>query len=296
MRIVFWNTSVAPSARTRKDHDETVFIEMVRSLLVDVNANVLVLCEVSSLQEKAISVVAEKSGHSIQSGFHEVGRSKFDLFLLYSRDVDLIRKPTPILFHEGERNFRAALRFDLRLTEIDTMLYLYGCHWPSRLQPESEHVRSRLAATLRNDLERQGVLSGRRDAIVVGDFNDEPHDNSLVQSLRATRDRSLVIRRPHLLFNASWNQMGTCVHTQGSERCLGTYFHKGGDATRWRTFDQMIFSSSLLLEGGWRLSDEGCLTLASPWYSEYVTNGPSHFDHFPVLCALENTMSEITDD
>lgn len=296
MRVAFWNASIAPRAVTRKEPDDMVFAQMIRHLLDELAMDVLVLCEISTIQEKVISKLICETGHLMESGIQQAGRGMFDLCLIYSSNADLIRKPIPILYSEANRTSRAALRFDLRLQEIDTMLYLYCCHWPSRLQSESEHDRARLANSLRNDLEREGVLSGDQDAIVLGDFNDEPYNNSLTQTLRATRDRSFVGRSPHLLFNASWEQMGACLSPLNGERCSGTYFYKGGTLSKWFTFDQMLFSSSLLQEGGWQLTDAGCMTIVSPWYSEYVTSGASHFDHFPIFSIIKNTLSEAKDD
>jgi len=100
-------------------------------------------------------------------------------------------------------------------------LVLMGNHWPSRRggKLESSPYRIMAAETLAYFHQRTLEIDGLNQAVVVmGDFNDEPFDRSLVQyalSERVERRvRSKRSRNPYLL-NLTWQLMGQGVGTPG---------------------------------------------------------------------------------
>ncbi len=62
------------------------------------------------------------------------------------------------------------------------------------------------------------------------------------------------------------------------------YFHKNGKITRWRTFDQIIFSSAFLGHTEWHLNEDltGILD---------IEKDLKIFDHFPVYGVIEKVQS-----
>lgn len=111
------------------------------------------------------------------------------------------------------------------LTKPDNnKLVLMGNHWPSRSggELESEPYRIMAAETLAYFHERTIEVDGRDQAVVVmGDFNDEPFNRSLVAYALSERvERRVKLKRsrnPYLL-NLTWDLIG-----QGD----GTHFYDG---------------------------------------------------------------------
>jgi hypothetical protein len=84
--------------------------------------------------------------------------------------------------------------------------------------------------------------------ILMGDFNDEPFDESMVTLLPSTRDRTLA-RAGGFLYNPFWRFLGEMVPYRIGENFQGhggTFFHRAGVETRWLTFDQILFSSAFV--------------------------------------------------
>lgn len=107
-------------------------------------------------------------------------------------------------------------------------------HWPSRLggKLESEPRRLNAAKTARKIIDNIFATSKDAPIILLGDLNDEPYDSSLVQVLKATGDKHLVVDSNYL-----YNPM-VALKTAG----LGT--HRHGD--NWNLLDQCIVSRSVM--------------------------------------------------
>ncbi|MBE0676615.1 MAG: hypothetical protein IH591_18315 [Bacteroidales bacterium] len=114
--------------------------------------------------------------------------------------------------------------------------HIYVNHWPSRsgTERESEMRRFSAAAALRKDIDN--ILNFENDAriIIMGDFNDEPTNRSLMQVLNATNKRRNYNYRD--LFNMMYD-----AHNEGTS---GSIAWRGN----WQMFDQIIVSFSILSE------------------------------------------------
>jgi endonuclease/exonuclease/phosphatase family metal-dependent hydrolase len=93
---------------------------------------------------------------------------------------------------------------------------------------------------------RQRIAKEKQHVLVMGDFNDEPFDSAL-EILNATRDMTIARERPGMLFNPFWRHLG---HEDRDDVVCGTCFHRNGETTRWRTFDQILLSGEFLGEHG----------------------------------------------
>jgi hypothetical protein len=115
-------------------------------------------------------------------------------------------------------------------------LVVVGNHWPSRLggMYESEPFRIVAGETLAYFHERIRQELGNDTAVLVmGDFNDEPFNRSLVDHALSERARSKVTQaRTPRLWNLMWPLLG-----QG----LGTHYHENTGAV----IDQFLVSRGL---------------------------------------------------
>ena len=109
-------------------------------------------------------------------------------------------------------------------TKKGNELILIGNHWPSRLggQYESEPYRMMVAETLSYWISRILEIKGKTANIVVmGDFNDQPYDRSMIQYLNSTNNwkKTENARSIGYLFNLMFpfldGKLGTNVY--GSE-------------------------------------------------------------------------------
>lgn len=128
------------------------------------------------------------------------------------------------------------------LTSTDDTLIIYVNHWPSRRggMEESEPHRVTAAATLRGFVDKNFENHQYAKIIIIGDFNDEPGNNSILYTLNANPVfcDSLPIgsefNSSSQLFNLSYK-----AYNDG----LGTYKYRDD----WNLLDQIIVSGDLLI-------------------------------------------------
>ncbi len=124
-------------------------------------------------------------------------------------------------------------------TQNNNELILLGNHWPSRSggQYKTEPYRIMVAETLSYWIERITEIKGNKaPVIVMGDFNDEPHNRSLHDYALSTHSRYKVSygRNPYL-FNLSWKLMG---------KRTGTYVYNAEPLL----LDQILISKGLVIQ------------------------------------------------
>jgi hypothetical protein len=106
-------------------------------------------------------------------------------------------------------------------------------HWPSRLggQEQSNYLRE-AAATLSKHL-ADSVLADdpNQGIIIMGDFNDDPHDSSCAKVLNAKKKIKDV--KDGALFNPWWSTL---------DKGVGSLAYEGS----WNLFDQIIISDYFL--------------------------------------------------
>jgi hypothetical protein len=181
-------------------------------------------------------------------------------------------------------------------------------HWPSRSGGtyESRGYRMTAGETLSYWHQRIWDVRGRDIPIVaMGDFNDEPFDESVQTYARATRERGDVQRAQTAVrfYNLAWRYMEQAGQDQrGSPKRLhGTLYFQGNG----HVFDQMLVSRGLLLESGPVAvkDDSARIELFPEMVDHRVGSGPIRFglpkgdagrnvntsgfsDHFPVSVVL----------
>lgn len=109
-------------------------------------------------------------------------------------------------------------------------------HWPSRRGGEESGEKRVIAAGVAKRITQQ-VLERRPGAriIIMGDFNDNPQDHSIAKVLGARCEAGII--KDNSLFNPYCRMFGVGVGTE-------VYQHQ------WNTFDQIIFSGSLIRRPG----------------------------------------------
>ena len=294
IHIAWWNTGLSPTRvpdRAGPAHFQAA-AQVLRHLIEVVRADVIVLGEMA---ERSIDGLHDacpiaRADYTWLKAFHPAGRSRFSQCVLSRTDRITVEFDRSIIQDEGGGISKVGQAFLVRLRDGNQPLHLIASHWPSRLFMDRHDVeRTHLAAFLRRWIDDQ-ILRYLPDAnvVLVGDFNDEPFDEGMERHLHASRDRDRVKRNRRLFYNPFWRHLHAFPPGAAEDRSCGpgTYFHAGGRFSHWRTFDQLIVSSSVLCgRFGWRLNEAN--TRVAPLPALESSDDPlaphPFFDHLPIV-------------
>jgi hypothetical protein len=169
-----------------------------------------------------------------------------DVAFLYRPDVVEYVSSKPILITDPN-NPRFRTRDVLWFTgKIDgEIFHFFANHWPSRRGGEraSAPRRELVATTLRHVIDSIKNVDATQKIVVMGDFNDDPNNNSVLNVLRARGDMKRL--KEGDLFNPFF-----ALHRAGH----GTLAWNDG----WNLFDQIMVSQNMIdNSGGFQLHPRG---------------------------------------
>lgn len=155
-----------------------------------------------------------------------------DVALLYNPATFIVisSEPIPVELPDNDRT-RDILYVKGKLKSGET-LHVFINHWPSRREGTelSEPKRMVAANTLRTKTDALQKLEKSPNILILGDFNDEPSDNSITKGLNA-QDPAKTISSNNL-YSVLYPYMA---------RGEGSLFYKD-----WDLFDQIIISGNML--------------------------------------------------
>ncbi len=197
----------------------------------------------------------------------------------------------------GRTNPRDILYVKGILTNQDT-IHLFVNHWSSRWGGASEtaYLRNHTARFLRKAIDSLFTVNSRNNIIVMGDFNDNPDDESLSLYLNAKSIEDEI--QPAALYNPAMN-----LYLEGE----GTSYYNNN----WDFFDQIIISGNLInpVNGGWIASR--IEVVKKPWMLYHPPKGGeprpnrtsstrSYFggysDHLPVMMRFSSQKKNREED
>jgi endonuclease/exonuclease/phosphatase family metal-dependent hydrolase len=167
-------------------------------------------------------------------------------------------------------------------------LIVLATHWTSRITEGSEKGREHYAEAIYKEFTHYWDKDPHVALLVCGDFNDTPHDDSVVKLLHSSSDLKAVKDSKHepLLYNL--------FAKKDAAAGFGTHYYNG----KWFIFDQILVSPGMLGGSSWTCEVETAATFNSlhrpgdaqkrPWrFGEENTKGPRGYsDHFPVTVRL----------
>lgn len=159
-----------------------------------------------------------------------------DVALLYKSDKMRVIEQEPIYIDfEGQpqRKTRNILYVKLVYGTADT-LCVFVNHWPSRRGGEgaTEDLRFEVASRLQHKVSAILKINPAARIVIMGDFNDEPSDLSLIQYLKAQPNSGQTISSR--LYNLTYDLL--------KKSKTGTHCFRG----QWSVLDQVIVSGGLL--------------------------------------------------
>lgn len=158
---------------------------------------------------------------------------KRDAFTVLEIEAIEVRLPLEVSEFSTTRDI-LMIKGNLGTAEI----YVFVNHWPSRSGGEAETSGKReFAATVLRDA-IDAILEDEPTAsiIVMGDFNDEPNNRSLLNSLMVNNQKPATVS-DNALYNCTIPVL---------EANRGTLFFSGN----WQVFDQILVSGQLLDDSG----------------------------------------------
>lgn len=289
-RVTFawWNTSLAPSGKSREcEKLRQSAVEVIAYLFTIARVDFLALGETSTNDFEYLKALEIFDGLEFRCGISKAGKSKFDICYISNPGKITILNSENVLYLKGNSTLKIAQKIDIIENHSGTIFNLFASHWPSRLWCEQNHAdRHALGVNLRLEVDK--ILKESESPphiILLGDYNDEPFDASLSHQVMATRDIELVQKRKHLFYNPYWSQMGQKKGDSISRG--GSYFYRGGETTRWHTFDQIIYSHAFVSAKKWRLAQDNAHIIDVPGLADLVISTKSKFDHIPVCGVIE---------
>lgn len=159
--------------------------------------------------------------------------------IIYDDDIfDLVYEKSYEVYISEDYTTRLILHAAFTTSNNDT-LHVFVNHWPSRRggEAESEPKRIKAAETLAAAV--NDVYANDTDAniVILGDFNDEPANNSLTQVVNAADFVCESVFGNDKFYNLAYK-----LYAAG----YGTYLYQGN----WNMLDQIVVSSSLLDKNG----------------------------------------------
>ena len=166
--------------------------------------------------------------------FDEKDNDGLEVALLYKKDeVEILASKTvPVTTtFDIKASFKDILYVKCRLKE-DNIYHLFIIHWPSRTMDDQDELKRISAAiALRKEVDNILNTDNKARIIIMGDFNDEPTNKSLLQMMNATNKRKNINYRD--LFNMMYD-----THNLSDN---GTY----SENRKVFMFDQIIVSPEL---------------------------------------------------
>jgi exonuclease III len=196
----------------------------------------------------------------------------------------------PLEVNQKKNDTREILYVSGIVNGTDT-LYIFGNHWPSRYSGfmETKSLRYAAAKLLKTKVDELYQKHQSPKIVIMGDFNDNPEDESLFEVLKAKKaDESILGNQLYnLFFDKKRVNSGTLKYQ-----------------SQWFVFDQIIVSGSLLTtKSGIYTRPENAKIVALPFLLEHDEKfgGKKPFrtyygfsynggfsDHLPVLLELNS--------
>jgi len=294
LSIAWWNTGVSPAKKRDRSTQEELELAfaLIAEILIKHDLDIFCLGEMSPSDVTSIEWNFAGNGYYIYDGTYSEGRIKHDMCVLIKTSKLTYLDSKSITEQTILGKIRAGQELKIAHNISGDVIYLYISHWPSRSNDTNQGMPKRyeLGKALRGAIDRCIEEKSGKYFILIGDYNDDPYDESLTYALGATRDRALAISNNSFFYNPFWNFMGGTINfpLEGHEICTyGTYFYKKGGVTRWHTFDQIIFSSSFLTGDKWSLVEDEVKVVNDSNLRTLVINAKTNFDHLPVVAIVK---------
>ncbi|MDP3149213.1 MAG: endonuclease/exonuclease/phosphatase family protein [Ignavibacteria bacterium] len=240
------DTEFLPSAKkewTEERYEKKMFnmARVIRSMNNNNGPDILGVCEVENQTVIETMVNKHLSDLNYQIVYKESPDNRgIDVGLIFKKDkFTLLSMHADTVDLPDHYPTRLILSASLLAKSKDT-LHIFINHWPSRRggAEASEINRVTAAQTLKADVDKLLAKSNKANIIAMGDFNDEPVNNSIKETLNAQPYTCADSEKPSKGFQKNLYNLAYSKKMNGE----GSYKYQ----SEWDMIDQIIVSGNLL--------------------------------------------------
>ncbi len=293
LRFAWWNAALSPAAPQAKSNASedayATVCDHITSLLQEHSCDFLALCEVSQNDVAHFTRHLQIHGISILDLTHTVGRTRFDIAVIYNNKKIKVHHKHSLNKTMTDQIIKAAQVVDVVNIDDNKVIHVYLCHWASRINSSGSAKRMESARMIYQSASEH--MAKGEDVIVMGDFNDNPYDQSLIDNLHASRCHDTVRKYPKQFFyNPFWRSVVS--EQRYSHLAKNTQYRSGSlkfkefSGTMWHSYDQIIVSGSFLNNGEWHLNEYEAKVIASKSILGDYEDSKHFIDHLPIVCEI----------
>ena len=273
--------------------NDAVHLEKVRdgiSALINSGINLIFLGEVNSDALNSLAPNGSFGDYIFIDRSRDAVKTRFNMALGFRADQVEIIDSNFITQRARSKKRKLAQLFTVKVNKKDRF-EIFVVHWPSRIyQPEDGSLRSLISGILRTSVDAILDKNENEKIVLLGDFNDEPHNESIALNMSATRDPALARTDPRLLYNPFWRSLVPVEkysHSSDMPATFGTYYYHDGDVHKWQVLDQALISSALLGRSEWHLNENETMIWQSGPQFDVGPGASKMIDHLPIVVTLE---------
>lgn len=293
LRFGWWNVGLSPASPRAQTKASSITYPIlchhINKILLEQSCDFLGICEVSSNDVKHLAEQINSELFSIIDLTQTAGQTRFDMAVIYNKLKIKAELHRSIFSFKMGNIVKAAQAVDITTLNNDKYIRVYLCHWSSRL--DSSGALKRCAAAEQVYSSAVKLMEEGKDVIVMGDFNDNPYDESLNIRLQASRCHDAVKKYPREYFyNPFWRTIVSDLKyshaNNNTEHRSGSYKYKQFSGTIWHSYDQICVSGSFLSNGNWHLNEYETKVLSYEDILEDYSDNRHFIDHLPVICEI----------
>lgn len=295
LRMAWWNTALSPaasSASSKASPDTyTIICGHIKNLISEFSCDLIAICEVSAEDVTHIDSYLNLHFASVKilDLTCNLKRTRFDIAVIYNADKIHLNHLHRLTKIQTGSTIKAAQVVELINLDYKEKIQLFLCHWSSRLNGDGDSRRKSAASMVYASA--QELMSNGNDVIVMGDFNDNPYDESILANLHASRCHDAVRKHPkEFFYNPFWRSVVSDKkynHLWRDESFRsGTLKYKQFLGTVWHSYDQIMFSGSFLGTGVWHLNEENTKVVDKVDLTNDFENKENLVNHLPVICEI----------
>lgn len=293
LRFGWWNVGLSPAsprAQTKASPiTYPILCSHINKLLLEQSCDFLGMCEVSSDDIKHIKRQIDDETYSIIDLTQEAGQTRFDMAVIYNKSKIKVEHENTIFNFKTGNIIKAAQVVNIVSLNNNKCIRVYLCHWSSRM--DSSGALKRCAAAELVYASAVKLMENGVDVIVMGDFNDNPYDESLNVRLQASRCHDAVKKYPkEYFYNPFWRTVVSDFKyshaDSNTEHRSGSYKYKQFQGTIWHSYDQICVSGSFLSKGSWHLNEYETKVISYKDILDDYSNNKIFIDHLPIICEI----------
>lgn len=291
LRFSWWNTALSSAAKEANSNIPscTEALSHIESLLDESDCDLIALSEVCSDDLKFFEQ-SLPAHFKILDITNKAGKTRFDCGVIYNENALEVIEVKDLDIDDLNNTVKAGqvLKVTDKISTDEFTIVL--CHWSSQIMTSGVCKRATAATHLKFYL--KDLLDNDQKIIVMGDFNDEPHSNSLIENLYTTRCIDAVRKHPRqLLYNPFWRHMVSrelyCHTTSDSNYDSGSHNYQSYIKNFWQMYDQIFFSASFLGGSEWHINERETKVVKNENLINAFSSKTSFIDHYPVICEIQ---------